>query len=93
MKGKGVTQNALTAFNWFSLAAKEGHAGAQFMLGAAYFFGNGVAKNFKKAMEWFRRAAKQGYASAQGLMAIMYYSGKGFLKTGFMLICGRIWQL
>ena len=63
--GQGVAQDYKKAVEWFSKAAEQGYASAQFNLGVCYEFGKGVPKDDKKAVEWFSKAAEQGYASAQ----------------------------
>ena len=50
--------------------AKQGDAGAQFMLGDCYYRGEGVEKDFAEAVKWYRKAAAQGDASAQLLTSL-----------------------
>lgn len=53
------------AVAWFSKAAEQGYAEAQYHLGKMYIFGWGVKQSQKKANDWFRKAADQGYEKAQ----------------------------
>lgn len=53
------------AFKWYSKAAEQGIAAAQFSLGACYDSGVGVAQNEKLATEFFLRQRKTCYCSAQ----------------------------
>ena len=66
------------AFNWFSLAAKNGNINAQYKLGCMYIYYNGnfVEKcksngqpiridKLQKAFYWFTQAAEQGHVKAQ----------------------------
>lgn len=49
----------------FRLAAEQGHADAQFHLGALYAQGHeGAPKDFSEANVWFRRAAVRGHQLA-----------------------------
>ena len=62
---------------WYRLAADQGDATAQYLLGGMYEFGRGVPQNYAEARKWLRLAADQGHASAQYSVGHMYYFGKG----------------
>ena len=49
---------------FFSLAAEQGHAEAQFNLGNLYGKGVGVEKSLSKAHEWLVKAAARGQQNA-----------------------------
>jgi len=68
-RGLGVAKNFKTAVKWYTLAAEQGSAIAQYTLGTAYRRGFGVLKNQKTAVKWWRLAAKQGHARAQKNLA------------------------
>jgi CRISPR-associated Csx2 family protein len=53
------------AIDWFHRTADQKHAGAQFYLAEAYFYGRGVTLSYDKALEWYQKAAKQGNSNAQ----------------------------
>ena len=53
------------AVYWYSKAAEQGHASAQYNLGACYDNGEGVPMDNQKAVYWYRKAAEQVYASDQ----------------------------
>jgi len=73
--GRGVEKNDREAFAWMVRAAEQGHARAQFNLGAMYETGRGVVKNKRDAVAWYRKAAEQGFAEAQArLQAIVSLS-------------------
>jgi uncharacterized protein len=72
-KGQGVQQNDAEALKWYRLAADQGHARAQFILGRMYR----VQRNDAEAVKWLRLAADQGVAEAQGLLGGMYHLGQG----------------
>ena len=69
--------NHAKAFEWFTKAANQGYADAQFNMGVMYEFGKGVHQDYQKAIEWITKAAGQGYAAAQYNLGLMYYSGEG----------------
>jgi TPR repeat protein len=58
-------------------AAEQGHAEAQFRLGAMYFSGDGVPRDDAGALRWYRLAAEQGHAEAQDDLTYMYEHGLG----------------
>lgn len=53
------------AIQWFSTAAKSGHANAQCCLAFMYEHGRGVPQNNQIAIEWYVRAAAQGQMLAK----------------------------
>lgn len=62
---------------WFSEAARQGLAEAQFALGVCFYEGKGVEKDTDKAFYWYRKAAYQELAEAQYFLGMSYYSGLG----------------
>ena len=60
MYAEGVDQSYERAAEYFKAAAKQGHAGAQFNLGALYEHGQGVEQSFEIAREWMMKAAEEG---------------------------------
>ena len=79
-KGHGISQNYKTALKWYTLAANQGNANAQFKLGFMYDEGTGVSQDYKTAMKWYTLAAEQGNSSAQGNLGVMYAFGNGVIK-------------
>lgn len=65
LNGCDVEKNYKKAVEYFTKAAKLGHAEAQHALAACYEFGLGVEKNNRDAADWYNKAAKQGHANAQ----------------------------
>ena len=57
--------------------AHRGHAGAEFMLGAMYFYGKGVQRNDAIAAIWFHKAAIKGDASGQLAFGSLHIRGLG----------------
>lgn len=52
------------AVGWIRLAAQNGDAWAQYMLGLAYHYGDGVRKSRASAERRYRKCADHGYDSA-----------------------------
>ena len=55
---------------WFRKAEEQGHAEAQYNLGALCLIGRGVPKGERRAAEWFGRAAAQGHPDAKAALGI-----------------------
>ena len=51
---------------WYTKAAEQGHASAQYNLGVMYDTGKGALQDYKEAVKWYTKAAEQGHANAQG---------------------------
>ena len=66
------------------LAAEQGDARAQAILGFMYVEGKGVLQDYAEAMKWYRLAAEQGYASAQHSLGYMYDNGQGVPQDSIM---------
>jgi uncharacterized protein len=66
--GNGALQDLDQAFQWFSKAARQGHAGSMHNLGIAYYngsiLGGHIPHNEELAWVWFTLAAEKGDASA-----------------------------
>src|SRR5262249_36761294 len=58
--GKGVEKNEAEAAKWYRLAADQGHAIAQSMLGSMYNIGLGVPHDRVLAYMWTSLAEAQG---------------------------------
>ena len=57
--------------------AEQGHADAQYSLGAMYGNGHGIPQDDKATVKWFRKAAEQGHTKAQFNLGAMYGNGQG----------------
>ncbi|MFN8922583.1 MAG: tetratricopeptide repeat protein, partial [Sphingobacteriia bacterium] len=69
------------AVYWIQKAAEQGHSGAQFILGEAYYYeGRGMLQDYQQAAYWYQKAAEQGNAKAQNRMGEMYYHVLGVPK-------------
>jgi len=72
-----VAQDYAEAVRWYSRAAYNGLAAAQFNLGVMYDNGQGVTQDYAEAVRWYREAADQGLAAAQFNLGLMYCNGQG----------------
>lgn len=63
-----------------TIAAEQGEAYAQFLLGSMLATGQGVQKDEAQAVEWFTKSAQQGNIQAQFNLACMYKEGLGVAK-------------
>ena len=57
--------------------AENGDAGAQYYLGAEYYYGSGVPQDYPEAIRWFRKSAEHGKAEAQYALGYAYLYGEG----------------
>ena len=65
VNGEGIQQDYDKAFDWYTKAAKQGNADAQFNLGVMYLNGEGLIQNHKKAYMWFNLAIHNGHSDEQ----------------------------
>lgn len=80
--GKGVTENLTEAVKWFTKAAEQENAKAQYNLGICYYYGYGVQyRDRREAVKWYTRAAEQGNADAQNDLGYCYEFGEGVDKN------------
>ena len=68
--GRGCAQDYEQARRWYSLAAQQGIASAQFGLGDIYYQGLGVTVDVAAAADWYQKAADKGDARGQVALAI-----------------------
>jgi hypothetical protein len=66
--GMGVPRDNAEAVNWYSKAAEQGNANAQYNLGLMYNSGEGIPQNDAEAVNWWRKAAEQGLEAAKSLL-------------------------
>lgn len=70
----------VAAAKGFRLAAAQGNAKAQVILGVIYTSGQGVVQDYAEAVKWFRLAAAQGDATAQSSLGVTYVTGRGVVQ-------------
>ena len=74
--GKGVTENLTEAVKWFTKAAEQENAKAEYNLGNCYYYGYGVQyKDYGEAVKWYTKAAEQGLPLAQCNLGACYENG------------------
>lgn len=76
----GAQKDEAMAAKWYRAAAEQGHAFAQFRLGASYANGEGLPQDYGQAALWYRKAAENGVPGAQAAMGALYHSGEGVPK-------------
>lgn len=69
------------SFEYYKLAADNGHQSAPYYLGLYYLNGTFVSQNNKKATELFKKAYENGNLSAQVEYAYSLVSGRGIIKN------------
>jgi hypothetical protein len=62
---------------WYTRAAEQGFAAAQFNLGVLYSNDDGMPPDFAASLKWYREAAGQGDADAQFNIGVAYALGQG----------------
>jgi len=70
-----VLRDQKRAVDWYTKAAEQGFAKAQFNLGRLYVLGKGVERDDAHGIEWQTKAAEQGLAEAQYAIGERYLSG------------------
>lgn len=65
------------ALHWWTLAADNGDAEAQFNLATVLLGGTDGKPDAERAFQWFHAAACQGLAPAQAKLGILYATGQG----------------
>jgi len=65
------------AFNWYLLAAEQGHTGAMREVGNAYLLEIGTSQDYSKAYYWLIKAAKNHDILSKFTIGTMFYEGKG----------------
>jgi hypothetical protein len=75
--------NKAVAFKWYTLAAKQGDAKAQYALAIMHDVAvdMGKEKDRTPAFKLYARAAAQGHVGAEGNLAEAYAKGKGVAKS------------
>ena len=72
------TSEGLATSKWFRLAAEQGDAWAQRLLGDMHYLGRGVPRrDYVEAVRWYRLPAEQGDVNNQYNLGYMYYNGEG----------------
>merc|ERR1712166_814759 len=82
IQGVCVKQSDKKAIELYEMAAKRGHAAAQYNLGCYYFQGShGLTQSSKRAIEYCTLAANQGQPDAQYSLGLTYAQGNGIEQS------------
>ena len=79
-------ENYEEAVKWYTKAAEQGDADAQYKLGRCYYEGKGVEEDKEEAVKWYTKAAEQGNADAQYKLGEYYgcfWGGKCDMEEAF----------
>ena len=66
---------------WYSKAAVQGYADAQYELASMYAFGPGLEQDNEEAIAWYHKAAEQGHVKAQFTLGFMYQHSKNYSEA------------
>ncbi len=77
----GLKKSPRRAFKLFNLAAKNGHAAAQFEVGRAYLKGKVIKHNSKMGKRWVMASANKRHAPAMALLGTIYWAGEVAQKS------------
>ncbi|KAI8887598.1 HCP-like protein [Backusella circina FSU 941] len=77
LNGDGVEKNEQTAFDYFKIAADQGHVNAQYKLGFIYDNGLGLDQDYVTAIAWYKKAASQNHITANYRLGRMHFLGEG----------------
>jgi hypothetical protein len=75
-RGSAGLPDPIEAIKWYSKAANQNDAEAQYNLGEMSELGEGGRADIEAAIKWYRRAALQGHSLAQHRLGYIYDSGK-----------------
>lgn len=79
--GEGGEQDFAKSLEWYTKAAEQGNAKAQWNVAILYARGpGGIAQDMQQAVQWCQQAADQGFAAAQATLGLMYANGQGVEK-------------
>lgn len=71
-EGQGTQESVRQAMECYRQAAAQGHLGAVFRLGVAYYKAEGVERDLKKCKELLQEASSQNHALSQFHLGVLY---------------------
>lgn len=72
-----LTHDIPAAMQYFTQAAEQGHAKAQYNLGLSYLYGiGGIEENGETAIEWLKKSAETGFRPAYVVLGWLYQTGE-----------------
>jgi len=79
--GDGVPKDMAQALTWYTRAAEQGSAKAQWNVAVMHARGlGGTEKDEQRAARWHLKSAAQGFAPSQAALGLMYAGGLGVKK-------------
>jgi len=81
--GEGTAEDESLAVQYFTQAAKLGHAGAAYMLGDCLLEGVGVQRDRSKALEWLVKSGQWGHRGARSRVLAVLDKQDGVDYGGF----------
>ena len=82
--GNGVVQDYVTAVKWFTKAAQQGYASAQFNLGLMYFNGQWRCSGLCGGSQVVSQSRTTNAMPAQYNLGVMYHNGDGVVQDYVM---------
>ncbi len=79
--GIGIDKNPSQTFRFYTLAAEQGYAAAQYFLGLCYINGSGTKKDPATAVKYFQLAVEQCDPNGQCALAACYNFGIGGVQS------------
>ena len=83
-KGRPIDRGE--AAKWFRLAADQGHAAAQNLLGHMYRSGQGVATDYSEARKWLDKSVANGNVDAISNIGLLYQFGQGVVQNDVLAV-------
>jgi len=88
--GAAGKRDPRAAFDWFTLGARLGNAGAMYNLGECYLAGDcGIRIDHAQALHWLRRADAYGNEASTMAIAAMHWEGQGVPQDDAAAV--RLW--
>ncbi len=79
--GDGVVRDIAKSLEWYTKAAQQGSAKAQWNVAVIHAHGQGgIDQDTQQACLWYQKAAEQGFSQAQATLGLMYAAGQGVKK-------------
>ena len=79
-QGLGVTQNFLSAMEWYEKAEEAGSLEAAHNIGMLYVHGKGVSKSWSRALHYFSKA-EIDLPDSRYMVGLSYFQGEGQIQN------------
>ena len=81
LDGDKVSADDKKAFQFFMMAAMQGHTKAQTLIAEFYHNGEVVKKDYCESFKWYQKASEAGNANADNWLGSYYEHGHGTIKN------------